>query len=246
MNCRVVLVRPRIASNIGAVARVMRNLGLTDLVLVAPQADPADPRAERLATRHGRPVLQSARVVADLADAVGDCLMVAGTSALVGGLCRRQSVGSPEEMAPKLVQALAAGTVALVFGPEPSGLTNEEVVRCHCLIHIPADPTYPALNLAQAVAICLYVLALPGCSKIVQPHPPAAGAVRGAGADVRAVASGSGGDPFSLRPQGRGPDARSAPPDGPSRADEPGGEAAPRFGPADPLVRRRAGTAKEG
>lgn len=176
MNCRVVLVRPRIASNIGAVARVMRNLGLTDLVLVAPQADPADPRAERLATRHGRPVLQSARVVADLADAVGDCLMVAGTSALVGGLCRRQSVGSPEEMAPKLVQALAAGTVALVFGPEPSGLTNEEVVRCHCLIHIPADPTYPALNLAQAVAICLYVLRsawLQQNRPAAPPEPPA-------------------------------------------------------------------------
>jgi tRNA/rRNA methyltransferase len=176
MNCRVVLVRPRIASNIGAVARVMRNMVLADLVLVAPQADPADPRAERLATRHGRAILQSARVVADLGDAVGDCRMVAATSALVGGLCRGQSVGSPEELAPKLVQALAAGTIALVFGPEPSGLTNEEVVRCHCLIHIPTDPTYAALNLAQAVAICLYVLRSAWLRQnhlIAPPEPPA-------------------------------------------------------------------------
>jgi tRNA/rRNA methyltransferase len=59
---------------------------------------------------------------------------------------------------PHLVAALPAGPVALVFGPEPSGLTNEEVARCHHLIHIPADPAYPALNLAQAVAICLYEL----------------------------------------------------------------------------------------
>jgi tRNA/rRNA methyltransferase len=176
MNCRVVLVRPRIASNIGAVARVMRNMGLNDLVLVTPDADPADPRAERLATRHGRPILRSARVVASLDAALGDCLMVAGTSALVGGLCRRQSVGTPDEVVPHLVQVLPAGPAALVFGPEPGGLTNIEVTRCHYLIHIPADPTYPALNLAQAVAICLYVLRsawLRQTSQVASPAPPA-------------------------------------------------------------------------
>ncbi|HZY86999.1 MAG TPA: TrmH family RNA methyltransferase [Gemmataceae bacterium] len=59
---------------------------------------------------------------------------------------------------PQLVEATASGPAALVFGPEPSGLENAEVTRCHYLIHIPADPAYPALNLAQSVAVCLYEL----------------------------------------------------------------------------------------
>jgi tRNA/rRNA methyltransferase len=171
-NCRVVLVRPKTASNVGAVARVLRNMGLTELVLVAPEADPADPRADLLATRHGRGVLQSARVVADLGEAVHDCLMVAATSAQVGGPCRRQSVGTPEEVAAHLLRVMPSGPAALVFGPEPSGLMDDEVARCHYLIHIPADPAYPALNLAQSVAVCLYVLRAAWLRQAGQTPPP--------------------------------------------------------------------------
>jgi tRNA/rRNA methyltransferase len=156
-NCRVVLVRPTIAANLGATARVMRNMGLTDLVLVDPQADPDDRNARQLST-HGEEILDRARTVADFGEAVADCLFVAGTSARVGGPFRRQSVAPPEEVMPRLLSALAAGAAALVFGPEPSGLTNDEVTRCHYLIHIPTDSSYGALNLAQAVAICLYEL----------------------------------------------------------------------------------------
>jgi tRNA/rRNA methyltransferase len=133
----------------------MRNLGFNDLWLVAPEADPADPHARQLST-HGESILDSARIVANLSDALDDCVLVVGTSARTGGLVRRQSVSPPRLVAQEIVAALSAGPAALVFGPEPSGLTNEEVTRCHYLIHIPADPTYPALNLAQAVAICLY------------------------------------------------------------------------------------------
>jgi tRNA/rRNA methyltransferase len=157
MNCRVVLVRPTVPANLGAAARVMRNMGVADLVLVGPAADPADRQARQLST-HGEEVLDRCRVVADVADAVGDCVVVAGTSARVGGPLRRQSVAGPEEVMPRLVAAMASGPVALVFGPEPSGLGNAEVTRCHWLIHVPTDPGYPALNLAQAVAICLYEL----------------------------------------------------------------------------------------
>jgi tRNA/rRNA methyltransferase len=153
--CRVILVRTRIAANIGATARVMRNFGLSELVLVAPEADPQDPRGRLLAT-HAEDLLDKARIVPELGDAVGDCILVVGTSARTGGLFRRQSVVATEQFAPQVVQAFASGPVALVFGPEPSGLTDTEVTRCHYLIHIPTDPHYPALNLAQAVAITLH------------------------------------------------------------------------------------------
>ena len=156
-NCRVVLVRPKIAGNVGATARVMRNIGPTDLVLVAPEADLADRQARQMAT-HGEEILDRARIVADLGEAVADCVLVAGTSARMGGPFRRQSVGTPDEIMPRLIEAAANGPAALVFGPESSGLTNGEVTRCHYLIHIPTDPSYPALNLAQAVALCLYEL----------------------------------------------------------------------------------------
>jgi tRNA/rRNA methyltransferase len=157
MNCRVVLVRTEVAANIGATARVMRNLGLEQLVLVSPSADPRDLHARALAT-HGEDVLDRCRVVGDLGEAVGDCVLVAATSARTGGLFRRQTVGPPHEILPILADAQTSGPVALVFGPERTGLTNEEVSRCTYLINIPTAPECPALNLAQAAAICLYEL----------------------------------------------------------------------------------------
>src|SRR5438067_2085597 len=105
-RCRVVLVRPRVAGNLGATARVMRNFGLADLVLVAPEADPLDVRARRRST-HGEAVLHRCRCAADLGAALDDCVLVIGTSARVGGLVRRQSVGTPEEVLPRAAEALA-------------------------------------------------------------------------------------------------------------------------------------------
>lgn len=156
-RCRVVLVRPTIAGNLGATARVMRNLGLTELVLVGPQADPEEPQARQMSAR-GEAILRRARIVSDLGEAISDCGLVVATSARVGGAFRRQAVGTPDEIMPRVLDALSSTPAALVFGPEPSGLTNQEVARCHYLIHIPTDPAYRALNLAQAVAICLYEL----------------------------------------------------------------------------------------
>jgi tRNA/rRNA methyltransferase len=149
----------------------MRNFGLNDLVLVAPEAQVDDPRGHLLAT-HAADILERARTVPDLDAAVGDCLLVVGTSARVGGLFRRQSVGPPEEIVPRLLPMLAAGPAALVFGPESCGLSNEEVARCHYLVHIPTDEAHPALNLAQAVAICLYELRRAWLALTHPPPPP--------------------------------------------------------------------------
>jgi len=152
---RVVLVRPSIAGNIGATARVMRNFGLAQLTLVQPHADPLDVEARKLSTQ-GEPILYSARSAADLLEAVGDCILVLATSARVGGLIRRDMVISPRQAAQRAWELARSGNIAWVFGPEQTGLLNHEISRCHYLVHIPADASYPVLNLAQAVAICLY------------------------------------------------------------------------------------------
>jgi tRNA/rRNA methyltransferase len=154
-RCRVVLVRPHYAGNLGAVARIMRNFDMQDLVLVNPRTTPQDLEARRLAV-HGLPILDAARIVPDLGTALADCVYTLATSAETAGLQRRGRIAPPRHLMPRLVQAAAEGPVALVFGPEPHGLTLEEVNRCHGQIFIPASPTYPALNLAQAVAICCY------------------------------------------------------------------------------------------
>jgi tRNA/rRNA methyltransferase len=155
-RCRVVLVGTQIAANLGSVARLMRNFGASDLVLVAPEANRLEASARQTATHHADDLLEGCGVVDTLEEAVADCIVVTATSARTGGLFRRQTVGSPGEIAARLVEAMPVGPVALVFGPERTGLTNEDVVRCPYLIHIPTDGAYPALNLAQAAAICLY------------------------------------------------------------------------------------------
>lgn len=154
-HCRVVLVRPHYSGNLGSTARAMRNFGLEDLVLVAPYASPSDMEARRLA-RDGLDILDRARVVPDLGDAIADCVFTLSTSALTAGVHRRGIIGTPAELMPELAAAATRGPVAIVFGPEPHGLSNAEIARCHGLLHIPVAPEFSALNLAQAATICCY------------------------------------------------------------------------------------------
>jgi tRNA/rRNA methyltransferase len=156
-RCRIVLVRTHYPGNLGATARVMRNFGFTELVLVDPIASTGDLEARRMAT-HGLGVLDAARIVPEVADAVGDCAFTLATSGLANGVVRQTFVGSPRDKFPALLKAAESAPVALVFGPEPHGLSNAEITRCHGLVHIPVDPAAPALNLAQAVAICCHEL----------------------------------------------------------------------------------------
>lgn len=151
---RVVLVRPHYAGNVGSVARAMGNFGLKQLCLVQPYADPLGEEARRLAT-HGLSILESAQLFDTLDEAVADCRVVVGTSANVEGIYRTHAYGRPEEVLPTLIEV---GPTALVFGPEPSGLSNAEVARCHGLIRILTDSEHSSLNLSHAVAICLHEL----------------------------------------------------------------------------------------
>src|SRR5215212_2596197 len=156
-RCRVVLVRPHYAGNLGAAARVMRNFGPRELVLVDPVADPRSMDAVMMATK-GLDILTSARIVPTLAEAVADCTFVLATSGEVGGNVRKGFWGTPAEAVPALLGALDHGPAAVVFGPEPHGLTLDEIAACHGMTFVPADDTYPSLNLAQAVAVVLYEL----------------------------------------------------------------------------------------
>lgn len=153
---RIVLVATQHPGNIGSAARAMLTMGLHDLVLVAPQRFP-HPQAEAMASGASG-VLASARVVATLAEAIADCGLVIGTSA------RPRHLGDqplpPWEAADALIaQAVAsAAPVALVFGCERTGLTNEELEQCHRLTLVPANPQYSSLNLAAAVQLYGYEL----------------------------------------------------------------------------------------
>lgn len=174
-RCRVVLVRPHFAGNLGSVARVMANFGLTNLVLVDPIANRQSLDAVMMAT-HGLEILTAARTVGTLAEAIADCGFVLSTSGEIGGLARKGYWGSPEEKLPQLLDTLPRAPVALVFGPEPHGLTVDEITTCHGMMFIPSAPGHESLNLAQAVAVVLYEfrkLWLNGETKEVPPEPPA-------------------------------------------------------------------------
>lgn len=151
-SVRIVLCRPSHPGNIGAAARAMKTMGLADLRLVAPEKFPA-PEARWMAT-NAIDVLDHAKVHATLAEAISDCVAAFALSA------------RPREWSTQLLEVRAAaacavalgGDVAFVFGNEQAGLTNEEMLACQYLVHIPANPGYTSLNLAQAVQVVAYEL----------------------------------------------------------------------------------------
>ncbi len=154
---RIVLVSPIYAGNVGAVCRVMKNMGLRQLVIAAPRA-PLDYEEARTMACHAGDVLDGRREFPTLAEAIADCGLVAGTTARPG--LYRGHVRTPREWAPRLVAAAADGPVALVFGPEDNGLSTADIGRCTQLIRIPSAPEYESLNLSHAVMICCYELFL--------------------------------------------------------------------------------------
>ncbi len=150
---RLVLLRPRNPENLGAVARAMKNFGAADWAVVDPRT--LDFHSARRVAVHAEELLDRPRVVASLDEAVADCAWVVGTSTrrLSG---KRQL--APEAVAREACSRASFGPTALVFGDERSGMTNEELLRCHDLSSIPTDAAQPSMNLAQAAVVYCYEL----------------------------------------------------------------------------------------
>jgi tRNA/rRNA methyltransferase len=164
---RFVLVRPRVAENVGAAARVLRNFGHADWVLVDPQRLDLDV-ARRLAMG-AEGLLEGVRSVPALDDAVADCAWVVGTDSR---RVRGRPPLEPAALAAAVAEVAPRGPTALVFGGERDGLRASELARCDALSRIPSRGPQPSLNLAQAVAI--YAFALRGAPDAA-PRRAAAG-----------------------------------------------------------------------
>ena len=155
-SIKIVLVGTTHPGNIGASARAMKNMGLLNLALVTPKEFPSD--AATFRSKAAKDVLENAKVFEDLKDAVADCELVIGTSA------RDRKVPwpvlNPKESAEEVAKSALHHQIAIVFGREDRGLTNEELGLCNLHVHIPSDPEYSSLNLSQAVQILTYEIRL--------------------------------------------------------------------------------------
>jgi len=167
---RVVLVRPQVAGNIGAVARLMENFGAGELVLVSPVSDPLSPEATQRSTR-GEHRLRSARITTTLTEALEGSVYAVGASRRRGPTHQAEDL-SPLAMARSLRARVADGDVALLFGDETNGLSREDLLACDAVVGIPAQPAYATLNLSHAVAICLYETFVAAASVPPVGRPP--------------------------------------------------------------------------
>ncbi|MGB3297813.1 MAG: RNA methyltransferase [Phormidesmis sp.] len=156
-SVRIVLVAPAGPLNVGSTARVMKNFGLSQLILVSPQCDLASDEALQMAV-HAKDVLTAAQRVDTIPEALVGCHLAIATTARARGF--NAPLELPENALPSLINSSVetCGDTALLFGPEDRGLSNEELSYAQRFIQIPTSPDYSALNLAQAVAVCCYEL----------------------------------------------------------------------------------------
>jgi len=162
----VVLHRPRVSENIGSVARAMLNMGIDELLVVEPDNFDME-KAAKTATHSAREILEKIQIHGSLRNALAPFHYVVGTTARLGG---QRVVESPRNMAAKVAAICRENRVALVFGPEDRGLSNEDLSLCHALINIPTAG-FSSLNLAQAVMVVCYEL-FTAESRVEKQHIP--------------------------------------------------------------------------
>lgn len=172
-SVRIVLVEPQHPGNIGAAARAIKNMGLSNMALVAPRHYP-DPEATALAAG-ATDVLEKAQIYQNLYSAISGCTRVIGTTARNRYLS--QPVFTPRDWTRWAQTKPISGAVAILFGRERVGLTNIELDFCQELIAIPANQEYPSLNLAQAVQVVCYEMHLAVAEAVCGPAAPARRAV---------------------------------------------------------------------
>ncbi|SUT96381.1 tRNA/rRNA methyltransferase [Actinobacillus lignieresii] len=149
---RIILVETSLPANIGSAARAMKTMGLSNLRLVSP-LNPIDEQAQALAAG-AKDVLDNAQVFHSFEQAIADCQLVIGTSARLRHL--QNSLIEPRDCGKLAVERAEKGKVAIVFGRERVGLTNEELLKCHYHLNFPTNPDYGSLNLAMAVQLASY------------------------------------------------------------------------------------------
>jgi tRNA(Leu) C34 or U34 (ribose-2'-O)-methylase TrmL len=204
---RIVLVETSHPGNLGAVARAMKVMGLSDLALVNPQCaidDEARARASGAAD-----VLESARIFASLDAALADAVLVAACTS------RRRDLPhpafTPRQAAPEILGLARGGPVAVVFGSETFGLSNEQLMKCRWLINIPANPDYASLNLGAAVQVLAYELRAT-LEDAVLPLPRIRACLpRRPGRPADRTGKGAGGSRLPRPRQPQAPDAAPAP-----------------------------------
>lgn len=162
MNVTVVLHQPQDLVNIAAAVRAMANMGLSRLTMV----DPAefDPRRVTGIAHRTEPIVEAATLAGSLQEALSVATYVVGTSARPR--TAQRNYRRPRDLAPRILRRARDGNVAIVFGREDRGLSNEALDLCHEVLVIPTAPEYPSLNLAQAVLLICYELFLAGAEAL--------------------------------------------------------------------------------
>lgn len=148
-NIAIVLQRPRFPENIGAAARAAKNMGIGQLTVVDPENFDLD-KVLKMATHAAADLVARIQRFENLAEALADFGYVVGTTARLGG--QRKVIGSPARLAESLIPISRRNRIAIVFGPEDRGLSNEDCYLCHALVNIPTHE-FASLNLAQAVMV---------------------------------------------------------------------------------------------
>lgn len=184
-HVRIVLVEPAGARNVGAIARVMKNFGLRQLVLVNPHCDPLGAEARQMAV-HAADLLAQAQTVTHLPEALAGCQRAIATTD------RPRTLNIPLEAPRTALPWLLQAPAALIFGPEDRGLNNQELNYAQRWVGIPTSREYSSLNLAQAVAVCCYELHLSQQSFAVPPSVTSPGVIVPGRGPVLAPASDAG------------------------------------------------------
>lgn len=149
---QIILVETSHSGNIGSTARAMKTMGLSQLRLVAPQ-QPIDEQAIALSAG-ASDVLNQAQIFSHFDEAIADCQLIIGTSARLRHL--QSHLIEPRACGKLAIQHAQQGKIAIIFGRERVGLTNEELLKCHYHLNVPTNPEYSSLNLAMAVQLVAY------------------------------------------------------------------------------------------